>query len=137
VRDVGGRAHGGQFRLVGDALGQGARHRRQKVGGREFVPHPAHGDRARVVHRDQDGGTPDPVGHAAQRGEDVVRGGSRERWGMQLAYIARRADGTSRAIRDDVYFHSRPAERTRRPQRSVVKGVPVDPQYNSGDADVE
>ncbi|GCB49268.1 hypothetical protein SNL152K_6601 [Streptomyces sp. NL15-2K] len=56
---------------------------------------------------------------------------------MHLTYVTGRVDGTSRRIGDDMHLHSRPAERTHGSQRSVVKGIPVDPQQNSGDAGVK
>ncbi|MFF9772575.1 hypothetical protein ACF1HJ_02665 [Streptomyces sp. NPDC013978] len=36
-----------------------------------------------------------------------------------------------------MHLHSRSAERTNSAQRSVVKGIPIDPQQNGGDAGVE
>lgn len=56
---------------------------------------------------------------------------------MQLAHEPGDAYGTSRHVRDEVHVDVGSAERTHGTQRSVVKGIPVDPQQYGGDAGVE
>jgi hypothetical protein len=137
MRYVHGGAQGGQFRLVGDAFGQRARRRGQQVGGRQLLAQPVHGDRARVVHRDQHRRARDTGGDTAQGHGDV--GGGRLRWrrGMDLTDKTRPRDRTSGGVRDHMHLHSGPAERAHGAQRSVVKGISVDPQQYGGDAGVE
>jgi hypothetical protein len=56
---------------------------------------------------------------------------------MHLAYETRPGNGTSRRIGDHMHLDSRSAERAHGPERAVMKGIPVDPQENGGDADVK
>ncbi|GGV11930.1 hypothetical protein GCM10010293_02490 [Streptomyces griseoflavus] len=56
---------------------------------------------------------------------------------MDTADIARAPHGTSRAVGDDMYVHTGPPERPYGAQRSMVKGIPVDPQNYGGNSGVK
>ncbi|MDX5570949.1 hypothetical protein PYK79_57250 [Streptomyces sp. ID05-04B] len=47
------------------------------------------------------------------------------------------AHGTSRRVGHHVHVDSGPSERAHGTRRAVVKGIPVDPQENGGDAGAE
>ncbi|MCF0091149.1 hypothetical protein B0E37_06269 [Streptomyces sp. MH192] len=137
VRHAHPGAQSGQFGLVRDFFGERPGPRGQQEGGGEPFPQPAHRDRPRVVHRDQHGGPADPRGDPVQHGGDVGGTGAGRRRRMQPAEEPGAAHRTGGAVGDQVHLHSRPAERAHRAQRSVVEGIPVDPQQNCGDPDVE
>ncbi|PPS68768.1 hypothetical protein BZZ08_07368 [Streptomyces sp. MH60] len=137
VRDVQGGAHTGQFRLVGHARGQLTRLVGQQIRGLQFRPRPAHRHGARVVHRNQHRGPREPRGEAAQDRRDLGGRRARRRRGVQPAQVTGGADRALCAVGDHVHVHPRAAERTHGAQRSVVKGIPVDPQQNGGDTGVE
>jgi len=137
MRDARRPAQPRQLRLVRDPPGQLAGLLRQQIRGRQLLAQPAHRDRARVVHRDQHGGPLDARGDPQQHRRDVGVRGPRVRRRMQLPDEPRMAYGTSRHVRDEVDLDPGAAERAHGTQRSVVKGIPVDPQQHCGDAGVE
>ncbi|GGX86086.1 hypothetical protein GCM10010510_33970 [Streptomyces anandii JCM 4720] len=103
----------------------------------EFPVRAAHGDRARVVEGNEDGGPCDVGGHPAKCDGDVPCTGPGWWRCVQVVHEARSAHGAFRGIRDDVHLDSRSAERARGSKSSVVKGIPVDSQEHCGDAGVE
>lgn len=129
-------AERGEFRLVGDALGQVRWLCGQQVAARQPGPEAGDHDRAQIVQGDEDGGDAEPLRDPQQQ---LVQGVRRGPVGppVRAAQIAGRGDRAVHRLDDRVHRDSGPAEGSDGAEGSVMERIPVEPYEHGRDADVK